>query len=189
MKRLALVLLLGAVLAVPARAQDVSPLWTSRALSPAETKMRDVLVGFRDTLMNVNAAIAQLQRDFRLTSTASLVTRARMLSSRCGDALHAAPAARSAVESAAATTRAKRTIRARMLKDLDALAPVLAKCQTEFAALAEPARGEEVRGYGNARAEPVRAAVLDYTTLIRGFFKVMDVDVRPRAAPPPPVSN
>ena len=72
---------------------------------------------------------------------------------------------------------------------MDSLRTALSQCRTVFGEMAEPGKGEEVRGYGNRRAEPILRALGDYDSAARDFFRAWRIDVRPVGARPSPMAG
>jgi len=66
---------------------------------------------------------------------------------------------------------------------------VLGDCRTEFERLGSRGNGEEVRGYGNRRAQPVRAEIMHYESAVDGFFRALEIPNRPLGARPDPLAH
>jgi hypothetical protein len=150
---------------------------------------RDAMLVLRDSLMTVNGAAARLQRDFRATSAAALTSRARQIANACARSARTVAPTRKAVAAADADGPARISSRAAVLRALDSLAVEMTKCSDEFRAMALPDKGEEVRGYGNRRAEPILRALYAYDATATRFFKVWGMDVRPLGARPNPLAT
>ena len=69
------------------------------------------------------------------------------------------------------------------------LAGVMARCSTEFGAMAQAGKAEEVRGYGNRRAEPILKTLEDYDFTAESFFATWGIEVRPLGARPNPLAG
>ena len=158
-------------------------------LRPAHVPVREAMLVLRDSLMTVNGAAARLQRDFRETSDAALTSHARGIANACARSVRTLAATRKTVAAAEADDRARLNTRAAVLRGLDSLASELTKCSDEFAAMGLPGKGEEVRGYGNRRAEPILKALYDYDATAARFFKAWGMDVRPLGARPNPLAG
>lgn len=158
-------------------------------LSAAHVPVRDAMLVLRDSLMTVNGAAARLQRDFRQTSDAALTSHAREIANACARSLRTMVPTRKAVAAADAGDRARMNTRAAVLRALDSLSVEMTKCSGEFGAMAAPGKGEEVRGYGNRRAEPILKALYNYDATAMRFFKAWGMDVRPLGARPDPLAS
>jgi hypothetical protein len=158
-------------------------------LPAANAQVRDAMLVLRDSLMTVNGAAARLQRDFRQTSHAALTSHARQIANACARSARTLVPTRKAVAAAEADSPARISTRAAMLRALDSLEVEMTKCRDEFGAMAMPGKGEEVRGYGNRRAEPILRALYAYDATATRFFKVWGMDVRPLGARPNPLAT
>jgi hypothetical protein len=134
----------------------------------ARAALRDVLLVLRDSLSTIDAAAARLQRDFRQTSGASLLSRARMMHDAC---------ARS-VRTVAPTKEAE------LVNALNRLRGVLSRCEADFAAMSRPGEAETVRGYSYARSEVVQGALRRYEETLREFFAALGIWVSPAGSSP-----
>jgi hypothetical protein len=158
-------------------------------LAAAHVPVRDAMLVLRDSLMTVNGAAARLQRDFRQTSDAALTWRAREIANACARSVRTVVPTRKALAAADARDRARMNTRAAVLRALDSLSVEMTRCSNEFGAMALPGKGEEVRGYGNRRAEPILKALYDYDATATRFFKAWGMDVRPLGARPDPLAS
>ncbi len=149
--------------------------------------IRDRLLMLRDSLNAVNSSAARLQRDFRATSAAALSARARLVGAACMSSARVIPGARSAVASASPATPVQAREQAALVRSLDSLSGTMTRCGDEFSAMGGRGNGEEVRGYGNRRAEPILAQLGRYDDALSRFFAVWGIEVRPIGARPNPV--
>jgi hypothetical protein len=145
---------------LPAQATVIQP---EAPPDSARAALRDVLLVLRDSLSTIDAAAARLQRDFRQTSGASLLSRARMMHDAC---------ARS-VRTVAPTKEAE------LVNALNRLRGVLSRCEADFAAMSRPGEAETVRGYSYARSEVVQGALRRYEETLREFFAALGSGCRP----------
>jgi hypothetical protein len=159
------------------------------ALDERRAALRDELLRFRDTLNTIDAAAARLQRDFRQASTASLLSRARVMRDACARSVRNVAPARTAVLAAEANDKRRLTRRAEMIEALDRLRGVLHRCQSDFEAMGRPGQEESVRGYGNQRAIQVQSALRQYERALASFFGAMGIKVRPLGARRSPVTG
>jgi hypothetical protein len=151
-------------------------------LDSARAALRDALLVLRDSLGTIDGAAARLQRDFRQTSGAALLSRARVMHDACARSVRAVAPTRKAV-AAAALTEAERVKRRRELVNaLDQLKNALTRCQADFAAMSRPGQGEMVRGYANDRAVRVQSALRKYEQTLHGFLGVMGIRAMPFGA-------
>ncbi|MBA2626399.1 MAG: hypothetical protein H0U85_00135 [Gemmatimonadales bacterium] len=178
--------LAGAPLALQAQATAIMP---AAPLDARRLEVRNSLLVLRDTLNSISIAAARLQRDFRSTSRSALTSRARMLAAACTRSQRTVPRARAVVAAMPYGTAAQRTHRDRLLREMDSVVATVTRCATDFGSMAAPGKGEEVRGYGNRRAEPLLAALLRYDEVVNGFFTVYDIEVRPLGAGKNPLAS
>jgi len=173
--RLFLALTAALVLAPAARAQAV--VGPEKPLDATRAKVRGSLVVLRDSLLAVSVAAARLQRDYERTSTAALESRAQALQQACASAERALPATRAAIAGLASSNKGQKQSQRVTLKALDQLKPELSKCAQQFGEMS--AKGEEVRGYGVRRSEPVVKAVQEYDARSVEFAQSHDIPFRP----------
>ena len=188
MKRFALTALL-AIAAVPAVHAQAALVLPDQPLDSNRAVARDAIYVLRDSLHPVIAAIARLERDFRTTSVQSLTSRARELGHACTAAGRNVAPVRTVVAATSTASKLQRREQVRLEEALGSLAGVLGSCRAEFDRLGTRGNGEEVRGYGNRRAQPVRAEILRYESAVDGFFRAMDIPNRPLGARPDPLAR
>ena len=176
------VLLLG-LLVAPAQAQIVAK--PAPPLDSARASLRDALLVLRDSLATIDAAASRLQRDYREASGASLLSRAKVMRAACARSVRAVGPTRAAVLGSKLSTPLRQRRQAELVAALDTLNGVLARCDTEFAAMGKPDQGETVRGYGNDRAVRVLNSVRRYEQNVRTFLGVMGIKVVPLGVTPP----
>jgi hypothetical protein len=175
-------LLLGSTLCAQSLAAQATVVTPEPPLDSARITLRDELLHFRDTLNSIDAAAARLQRDFRQASAASLISRARVMRDACTRSERNVPSARKAVVAADASDERRMRRRTEMLRALDQLRTVLTSCRSDFDAMSQPGKGEQVRGYANARAVRVLAAIRKYEQSLGSFFSAMGIKVSPLGA-------
>ena len=159
------------------------------ALDSARASVRDALLVMRDSLGSIDAAAGRLQRDYRQASGASLSSRARVMAEACAGSARTVPPTRAAVSTADASNSARARHRAELLRALGQLRSELDWCQSEFGSMGRPGQGEHVRGYGNARAGRILAAVREYERAAGAFLAAMGIKVTPRGARPRALSG
>lgn len=167
-----MVLVLAALAAGTRGAAAQQVLQPDAPLNPAQTEVRSALYALRDSLLLVEAASARIERDLATASDAALRSRAHVLSGRCTVAQLQLDSARAVVAARALPAPDPRNVRALLDKALGALRTALTQCGTEFAALATPAKAEELRGYGIGRAKRVRLAIRDYRPSASQYFRL-----------------
>jgi hypothetical protein len=162
-----------------------SPLAAQAVLRPpppldsARAELRDALVTLRDSLVTIDGAAARLQRDYRQASAASLLSRARLMRDACDRSVRAVPSARASVHGFRLSEPVKVKQRQEVVAALDHLKAALAECDTQFTAMSQQDQAEQVRGYANARAVQVQAALRDYEHVLRQFLGAMGIRVIP----------
>jgi hypothetical protein len=158
-------------------------------LDSARAALRDALLVLRDSLNTVDGAAARLQRDFRQSSEASLLSRARSMREACARSIRTVGPTRRVLRAAHLSEVPRARRRGELIAALDRLKGVLSRCETEFAAMSGPGQGERVRGYANDRATPVLAALRKYEQTLRDFFDVMKIRVMPLSSSPRPAAG
>jgi hypothetical protein len=158
-------------------------------LDAGRAALRDALLQFRDSLNTIDAAASRLQRDYRESSTASLISRARVMRQSCARSVGSLPAARKAVLAAEASSGARLRRRTEMVAALDQLQKALVRCESDFAAMSQAGQGEKVRGYGNDRAGRVQAGLRQYERALGAFLSAMGIKVTPIGAESRPLAG
>lgn len=176
---LAGLLLVGSAPALRAQAAMVLP---EKELDAERLRLRDSVYVMRDTLSEVSASVARLQRDFRLASAPVLVSRARALAANCAAARRRVPHTRAMIAAAPIKTTFALEQQKRTATELTRLESELDRCVKEFEAMSMPDKGEEVRGYGNRKAAPIQAQIRKYDAAIAGFFNALQIPHRPLGA-------
>lgn len=166
---------------VSAQATVIQP---EAPLDSARAGLRDTLLVLRDSLMTIDGAAARLQRDFRQTSAASLLSRARVMHDACARSVRTVPPTREAVLAAKLSEPLRLKRRRELVQALDRLVGVLSRCEADFAAMSRPGQGETVRGYSYARSEVVQGALRKYEENLRQFFSALGVYVSPAGSQP-----
>lgn len=180
---LALTVSLAAVPGATARAQAITQAQPAPALDSARAGVRDAALRLRDSLTEVQAAGAHLSRDFRSTSSAALISRARIMHQACAAAARSLPAARAVFVAGPADAEFSDTARVRMLAAMDQLHGALTACRTQFGAWTDAGDGEAVRDYGNRRAGEIRASIRAYDNRLNAYLGSLGIELRPRGNP------
>ena len=188
MKRFVLTALL-AIAAAPALQAQAALVLPDQPLDSNRAAARDAIYVLRDSLYSVIAGIARLERDFRTTSAQSLTSRARELTSACAAAERNVAPVRKVIGATSTASKLQRREQVRLHEALGSLSGVLGGCRTEFERLGTRGNGEEVRGYGNRRAQPVRAEIMRYESAVDGFFRALEIPNRPLGARPDPLAR
>ena len=160
-----------------------------RPLPPAHARIQDAAYVLRDTLFAVTGAAARLTRDFRQTSDAALVSRAREMAAACDAAARNIDAPRSVLAETPAETDLQEREKKRLLTAYTQLSSAIGDCIEEFGPLTEPGKGEEIRGYGNRRASDVVREIRRYERALDGYFRAMRIPNRPRGTGPNPLAG
>jgi hypothetical protein len=166
---------------LPAQATVIQP---EAPLDSARAAIRDNLLILRDSLMTIDGAAARLQRDFRQTSGASLLSRARVMHDACARSVRTIPPTREAVLDARLSEPIRSKRRRELVQALDELRAALSRCEVDFAAMSRPGEAETVRGYSNVRAEVVQGAMRKYEQALREFFAALGIYVSPAGSNP-----
>jgi hypothetical protein len=159
------------------------------ALDAGRVALRDALLTFRDSLNSIDAAASRLQRDYRESSVASLLSRARVMHQACARSVRSLPAARKAVLAAEASTKRHAQRRNEMVVALDQLQKALIRCESDFATMSRTGEGERVRGYGNDRASRAQGALRQYERALGVFLSAMGITVTPLGTPARPLAG
>lgn len=153
-------------------------------LDSARVALRDAVLVLRDSLITVDAAAARLQRDFRQTSAASLLSRARVMHDACARSVRTIPPTREALLAAQLSERLRVKRRRELVNALERLRGVLNRCEVDFAAMGRPGEGETVRGYSYARSQVVQTALQNYEESLRAFLTAMGISISPAGSIP-----
>ncbi len=178
MKLVPMLLFLSFV-AAPLSAQ-ATVILPEKALAPELEAVRVSLYEMRDSLSSVSAAISSLRQDLRRSSAAALSSRSRHLAKRCSAALPVVATTRASVVAAKPIDWRQEQAQLRLLAGLDSLPRLLTACDSTFSAMGQPGKGEEVRGYGNAKAAPLHERINGYDATAFGFFRAYRIEYRPQ---------
>jgi hypothetical protein len=170
----------------PLQAQ-ATVLQPDRKLSPSEDSLQSALYQLRDTLAQLSGTVARMERDFRQTSDAALISRAREIHRNCLAADRNLPGVTAVVTGFPEGTRLQENQRRQLLGAITQLHEALAECTTGFEALAVPGKGDEIRGYGNARLMPLRRELLRYDSAVDGYFRSLRIPNRPLGSKANPI--
>lgn len=140
-------------------------------LNEAQMVVRTSLYQLRDSLQLVEAASARIARDLRSASDAALRSRARVMVDRCQAAAIQTDSTRSAVSRSGLPQPDPGSARASLDKALDSLQVHLKDCVGTFSALVDPAKAEELRGYGIGRGRRVQDAIQHYRPTASQYFR------------------
>lgn len=182
-------LVLTAMLAAGNLSAQATVIRPEAPLDSMRAGLRDALLILRDSLMSVDGAAVRLQRDFRQTSAASLLSRAQVMHDACARSLRTVQPTKAALTAADLSEPVRVKRRRELLQALDRLHGSLTRCQTNFAAMSQPGQGETVRGYAYVRSEAVQAAIRKYEENLREFFTALGIYVSPAGATPRPTSG
>jgi hypothetical protein len=160
-----------------------------RSLSPAEDTLRNALYQLRDTLAMLAGSASRMNRDFQQTSAAALVSRARQVEQGCQAGRRNIPQASEAVRVHPMRTRLETHEQVRLLAAYPVLDSVLSECAATFGAMAQPGKGEEVRGYGNARLVPLQTGLVKYSHTMADFLRALRIPNRPLGSGPDPFAS
>lgn len=185
----AAVAMLLVTVSTPALQAQATVIRPDRALTPEEEVLRGALWQLRDTLATLSGAASRMNRDFRKTSAAALVSHARQVQRGCEAGRRNIPQAEKAVRAHPMQTRLQTNEQVRLLAAYDSLDSVLSECAATFGEMAQPGKGEEVRGYGNVRLEPLRAELFDYGRAMKDFLRALRIPNRPLGAGPDPFAS
>jgi hypothetical protein len=177
MKTHYLILVLTFAAAAPGAAQQ-SPLPSEKVLSPAQEQAQKGIMLLRDSVLGAQSALRQLERDYQQAAPRTLESWARQVADRCAGAQRTVPVARALVSAAEFVQREMVKGQQDMIKAIDRTSVTLGDCETTFAPLAAEGKGEEVRAYGNRRAQPLRKDLERYDQAVHQAARALDLDVR-----------
>lgn len=140
-------------------------------LNQAQMTVRNSLYQLRDSLQLVEAASARIARDLKSASDMALQSRARVMADRCQAAAIQTDSTRSLLSRAALPEPDPNGVRIPMAKALDSLQARLKACVGQFNSLSEPAKAEELRGYGIGRGLKVQDAIQSYRPMASRYFR------------------
>jgi hypothetical protein len=171
---------------LPAQATVIQP---EAPLDSARAALRDAVLVLRDSLITIDGAAGRLQRDFRQTSGASLLSRARVMHDACARSIRTVPSTREALLAAQLSEPLRVKRRRELVKALDRLRGVLSRCEVDFAAMSQPGQAETVRGYAYSRSQVVQGALRKYEESLREFLTALRIYVSPAGAAPRSLSG
>jgi hypothetical protein len=148
-------------------------------LDSARVTLRDALISLRDSLSSIHAAAGRLQRDYRESSAASLLSRAMVMREACARSSRTVPPTKEVVAASKASTDLRRKRQRELVEALDQLRVALTRCEADFGAMGKSGQGEQVRGYGNDRAGRTQAAIRKYSWVAESFLAAMGIKVAP----------
>ncbi len=172
-----LLVLLFAAAPLTAQATVILP---EKELAPELEAVRVSLYEMRDSLSGVLSAISFLRQDLRRSSSAVLASRARHLAKQCAAALPVVTTTRASVVAAKPADWRQEQSQLRLIAGLDSLPRLLTACDSTFSQMGLPGNGEEVRNYGNAKAEPLQVRLNGYNATAIGFFRAYRIEYRPQ---------
>jgi hypothetical protein len=140
-------------------------------LNQAQMTVRTSLYQLRDSLQLVDAATARIARDLSRASDAALRSRASVTAARCQAAAVQLDSTRGVVSRGALPVPDPKGIRLSLDRALDSLRVQLSDCATHFTTLADPAKAEELRGYGIGRGQRVQRAIQNYRPAASVYFR------------------
>ena len=177
-------LVMISVLCAGSASAQVTVIQPEPPLDSARATLRDAVLILRDSLITVDAAAARLQRDFRQTSGASLLSRARVMHDACARSAQTIPSTRETLLAAQLAVPRHVKRRRELVNALGRLRGALGRCEVDFAAMSRPGEGETVRGYAYARSQVVQGALQKYEQSLRQFLAAMGIYVSPVGATP-----
>lgn len=140
-------------------------------LNQAQMTVRTSLYRLRDSLQLVEAASARIARDLSGASDAALRSRARVMADRCQAAAIQTDSTRGVLSREGLPEPDPNGVRVPMVKALDSLQLQLIACVGQFTSLTEPAKAEELRGYGIGRGKKVQEAIQGYRPIASRYFR------------------
>ena len=163
--------LLVAVLAAPASLSAQLVVQPEAKLTSEQQTVRSSLYQLRDTLLLVEAASARIARDLNGASDAALRSRARVMAQRCQAALVQTDSTRTVVTRGALPEPDPQKVRSNLDRALSDLRTQLKSCISEFDGLTDPAKSQELRGYGIGKGNKVRTAIENYRPPASRYFR------------------
>jgi len=164
-------LLLGALVVGGPLASAQTVVQPEAKLNDVQTTVRTSLYQLRDTLLLVEAASARIARDLGNASDAALRSRALVMVDRCRAAVVQTDSTRGVVARGALPDPDPKGMRTLLDRALGDLRGQLQECITQFTSLSEPAKAEELRGYGIGRGQRVQDAIRNYRPTASRYFR------------------
>jgi hypothetical protein len=149
-----------------------------KKLSPAQEQAQKGIMLLRDSVLGAQSALRQLERDYQQAAPRTLESWARQIAERCAGAQRTVPVARALVSAPEFVQREMVKGQQDMIQAIDRTSRTLGSCETTFAPLAADGKGEEVRAYGNRRAQPLRKDLERYDQAVHQAARALDLDVR-----------
>jgi hypothetical protein len=148
--------------------------------------LRDALLVLRDSLITIDGAAARLQRDYRVASGPSLLSRARVMRDACARSIRTVQPTRKTILAAKLSQPYKTKRRQELVGALDQLKDALIRCETQFDTMSQAGQAERVRGYANNQASQVQVSLRSYEQSARSFLAAMGIRVVPLGVVPEP---
>ena len=140
-------------------------------LNDVQATVRTSLYQLRDTLLLVEAASARIARDLGNASDAALRSRAQVMADRCRAAVDQTDSTRRVVSHGALPEPDPKGMRGSLDQALGTLRGQLQDCIVQFTSLTDPAKAEEMRGYGIGRGQRVQTAIRNYRPTASQYFR------------------
>jgi hypothetical protein len=164
--------------AAPAAAQQPIMKSGPKVLSPDQAQAQQGIILLRDSVVAAKMALAQLQRDYAAAGDRTLEGWAGQIVSSCGAAERTAPVARQLVAAGSFVPAQMERGQRDMLAAIDRTRATLAECRDTFSPLAQPGKGEQIRGYGNATAKPLIKKLDKFDQAVHNAVRALELDIR-----------
>ena len=164
--------------AAPCAAQSQIVPSGPKALSPEQEQAQKGIMLLRDSVLTVASALRQFQRDYAQASPRTLEAWARNAADRCAAAGRTVPVARALVASGNFVPTEMAKGQKDLVAAIDRTSKTFRSCDDTFRPLAERGKGEEVRAYGNRRAEPLIKDLQKLEAAFHQGIKLLGLDLR-----------
>ena len=148
-------------------------------LSAPQARLRDAALVVRDSITQVDGALARLERDFDRTSAASLRSRASVLSQACarlGRSIVQLDTAFDETGLPAPDPRRRRPMFEQALKDLTEAA---SQCRSHFSELSAPDREKDLRDWAHHYSAKLYASLRSFETALQEYLAASGIRLRP----------
>lgn len=162
----------------PCAAQQAIVRSGAQPLSPEQAQAQKGIMLLRDSVLAAESALRRLQRDYEKAAPRTLEGWAGQVAERCAAAERTAPVARQLVGGASFIPSEMARGQKDMVASIDRTRSALADCHSTFKPLSAAGKGEEVRAYGNRRAEPTLKQLAKFDESVHKAVQALDLDVR-----------
>ena len=148
-------------------------------LSAPQARLRDAAAVVRDSITQVDGAMARLERDFDRTSGASLRSRASVLGQACARLGRSLLQLEAAFEETGLPAPDPRGRRPMFDKALEDVAQAAAQCRGHFTELSAPGREKDLREWAHHYSAKLYGSLRSFETSLQEYLAASGIRLRP----------